>query len=222
MMKEIKIAIDGPSAAGKSTLAKAIAERLQYVYIDTGAMYRCVAYYSITHQIAIEDEEAVIATLKDIEIMMKPNHKIYLNGQDVSNQIRTNEISMAASTISSYEAVRTFLVEQQRKMASAGGVILDGRDIGTVVLPDAELKIYQVASVETRAMRRYLENQERGMNSDLEIITQEIKQRDYQDSHRKHSPLRQAEDAVVIDTSNSSLEEVVSKVMKIVEQVREK
>ncbi|MFV0392802.1 MAG: (d)CMP kinase [Coprobacillaceae bacterium] len=220
-MKKIKIAIDGPSAAGKSTLAKIIAEKLNYIYIDTGAMYRCVAYYIMENQIDMNDEDAVVNALSGIEIKMEPNHKVYLNGQDVSSAIRTNEISMSASKVSSYEAVRTFLVEQQRNMALQGGVILDGRDIGTVVLPDAELKIYQVASVETRSMRRYLENKERGIACDLETITKEIEQRDYQDSHREHSPLKQAEDAVVVDTSNLSLNEVVEEVMKLVEKVRE-
>ena len=220
-MKKIKIAIDGPSAAGKSTLAKIIAEKLNYIYIDTGAMYRCVAYYIMENQIDMNDEDAVVNALSGIEIKMEPNHKVYLNGQDVSSAIRTNEISMGASKVSSYEAVRTFLVEQQRNMALQGGVILDGRDIGTVVLPDAELKIYQVASVETRSMRRYLENKERGIACDLETITKEIEQRDYQDSHREHSPLKQAEDAVVVDTSNLSLNEVVEEVMKLVEKVRE-
>ena len=217
-MKKIKIAIDGPSAAGKSTLAKILAEKLQYVYIDTGAMYRCVAYYIITKGIDMENEQAVVNVLKDIHITMDANHKIYLNGQDVSNEIRANEVSMGASKVSVYEEVRSFLVDQQRKMAASGGVILDGRDIGTVVLPNAELKIYQVASVETRSMRRYLENKERGISCDLKTLSDEIAQRDYQDSNRKHSPLKQAKDAIVLDTSNLTLDAVVAKVMKLVEQ----
>lgn len=217
-MKKIKIAIDGPSAAGKSTLAKIIAEKLQYVYIDTGAMYRCVAYYIITKGIDMENEQAVMDVLKDIHITMDANHKIYLNGEEVSNEIRSDEISMGASRVSVYEGVRTFLVNQQRKMAASGGVILDGRDIGTVVLPNAELKIFQVASVETRSMRRYLENKERGISCDLKTISNEIIQRDYQDSNRKHSPLKQAKDAIVLDTSNLTLDAVVAKVMELVEQ----
>lgn len=217
-MKKIKIAIDGPSAAGKSTLAKIIAEKLQYVYIDTGAMYRCVAYYIITKGIDMDNEQAVVDALQDIHITMDANHKIYLNGQDVSNEIRTNEVSMGASRVSSYEAVRTFLVDQQRQMAATGGVILDGRDIGTVVMPNAELKIYQVASVETRSMRRYLENKEQGIPCDLKTISDEIAQRDYQDSNREYSPLKQAKDAIVLDTSNLTLDAVVAKVMKLVEQ----
>lgn len=219
-MKRIKIAIDGPSAAGKSTLAKAVAKKLDYVYIDTGSMYRCVAYYVVSKGIPMDDEKAVVAALPDIHITMEPN-KIFLNGKDVSKDIRTDEMSMGASKVSGYEAVRSFLVEQQRRMADFGGVILDGRDIGTVVLPDAELKIYQVASVKTRAMRRYLENKERGLDSDLETITKEIEQRDYQDTHREHSPLKQADDAIVVDTSDLTLEEVVEKVMVLVERVRE-
>jgi cytidylate kinase len=220
-MKKIKIAIDGPSAAGKSTLARELADKLQYVYVDTGAMYRCVAYYMMMNNIDKDDEPAVLAALKEVQISMDSNHKIYLNGQDVSNEIRTNEMSLWASKVSSYENVRSFLVEQQQAMAKSGGVILDGRDIGTVVLPDAELKIYQVASVETRSLRRHKENLARGMESQLETITKEIEQRDYQDSHREHSPLKKAEDAIVLDTSDLTLEEVVDAVMKLVEQARE-
>lgn len=219
-MKKIKIAIDGPSAAGKSTIAKLVAKELQYVYIDTGAMYRCVALYMIQNNIPLE-EEAVIQALSKVQITMDANYKVYLNGKDVSSEIRTDAVSMAASHVSSYEKVRAFLVEQQRVLAKDGGVILDGRDIGTVVLPDAELKIYQVADVKTRAQRRYLENKERGLDSDLETITQEIEKRDYQDMNRTHSPLKQAEDAVVIDTSKMTLSEVVMQIMNLVKKVKE-
>ena len=152
-MKKISIAIDGPAAAGKSTIAKLVAKNLNYTYIDTGAMYRCVAYYALKNKIPYEDEKGVCSLLKDIEIQMCPDGTIHLNHEDVSSLIRENEVSMGASVVSQYSDVREFLVEKQREMAKGGGVILDGRDIGTVVLKDAELKIYQVASIECRALR---------------------------------------------------------------------
>ena len=157
-MKKISIAIDGPAAAGKSTIAKMVAHNLGYTYIDTGAMYRCVAYYALRHNVNFHDEEAVNALLKDIKIGMLPGGRVTLNDEDVTSSIRANEVSMGASIVSSYAKVRSFLVSQQRELAKGGGVILDGRDIGTVVLPHAELKIYQVASIECRSLRRHKEN----------------------------------------------------------------
>lgn len=216
-MKKISIAIDGPAAAGKSTIAKMVAKKLNYTYIDTGAMYRCVAYATLKQGLAFEDEKAVSDLLKNIQIEMKPEGTIYLNGEDVTSSIRQNEVSMGASIVSKYQAVREFLVEKQREMAQGGGVILDGRDIGTVVLKDAELKIYQIASIECRALRRHKENLERGMTSDLEAIKKEIAMRDEQDMNRQISPLKKADDAIEIDTSEMSLEEVVSRVMELVE-----
>jgi cytidylate kinase len=217
-MKKISIAIDGPAAAGKSTIAKMIAKDLNYTYIDTGAMYRCVAYYAFIKQIDFYDEVKVCALLEEIHIEMLPDGSIYLNREDVTFSIRQNEISMGASIVSSYKDVREFLVEQQRKMAQGGGVILDGRDIGTVVLKDAELKIYQVASIECRAMRRHKENLEKGIESDLKQIEEEIEKRDYQDMHRDISPLKKADDAIEIDTSDMSLDEVVARIMELVEE----
>ena len=216
-MKKISIAIDGPAAAGKSTIAKMVAKKLNYTYIDTGAMYRCVAYATLKQGLAFEDEKAVSDLLKNMQIEMKPEGTIYLNGEDVTSSIRQNEVSMGASIVSKYQAVREFLVEKQREMAQGGGVILDGRDIGTVVLKDAELKIYQIASIECRALRRHKENIERGMASDLEAIKKEIAMRDEQDMNRQISPLKKADDAIEIDTSEMSLEEVVSRVMELVE-----
>ena len=216
-MKKISIAIDGPAAAGKSTIAKMVAKKLNYTYIDTGAMYRCVAYATLEQGLAFEDEKAVSDLLKNMQIEMKPEGTIYLNGEDVTSSIRQNEVSMGASIVSKYQAVREFLVEKQREMAQGGGVILDGRDIGTVVLKDAELKIYQIASIECRALRRHKENLERGMASDLEAIKKEIAMRDEQDMNRQISPLKKADDAIEIDTSEMSLEEVVSRVMELVE-----
>jgi cytidylate kinase len=218
MMKKISIAIDGPSAAGKSSIAKIVAKKLGYVYIDTGAMYRCVGYYCLQNNIDLNNETAVSAILKNIKITMDSNNRVYLNEHDVSDQIRQDEVSMSASLVSSYQDVREFLVKQQRKMSNVGGVILDGRDIGTVVLPDAKLKIYQNASVETRAKRRFLENKKRGLSADLETIKKDIEQRDYQDMNRKISPLKKADDAIVLDTSNLSIDEVVNEVLKLAKQ----
>lgn len=189
-----------------------------YVYIDTGAMYRCVGYYCLQNNIDLNNETAVSAILKNIKITMDSNNRVYLNEHDVSDQIRQDEVSMSASLVSSYQDVREFLVKQQRKMSNVGGVILDGRDIGTVVLPDAKLKIYQNASVETRAKRRFLENKKRGLSADLETIKKDIEQRDYQDMNRKISPLKKADDAIVLDTSNLSIDEVVNEVLKLAKQ----
>lgn len=215
-MKKISIAIDGPAAAGKSTIAKMVAHNLGYTYIDTGAMYRCVAYYALCHHVNVHDEEAVNGLLKDIKIGMLPGGRVTLNDEDVTTSIRANEVSMGASIVSSYAKVRTFLVSQQRELAKGGGVILDGRDIGTVVLPHAELKIYQVASIECRALRRHKENLERGIPSDLEEIKKEIAARDHADMTREVSPLKKADDAIELDTSDMSLDEVVAHVMDLV------
>lgn len=217
-MKKISIAIDGPAAAGKSTIAKMVAKNLNYTYIDTGAMYRCVAYYALKNRIAYEEEKQVCEMLKDIDIQMCPDGTIHLNREDVTSFIRENEVSMGASVVSQYQPVREFLVEKQREMAQGGGVILDGRDIGTVVLKDAELKIYQVASIECRALRRHKENQERGLESNLEAIKEDIARRDEQDMNREISPLKKADDAIEIDTSDMTLEEVVGRVMELVQE----
>ena len=217
-MKKISIAIDGPAAAGKSTIAQMVARNLDYTYIDTGAMYRCVAYYAFISGVDFRDEGKVISLLKDIKIRMLPDGSVHLNGQEVTAAIRANEVSMGASIVSQYAKVRSFLVAQQREMAKGGGVILDGRDIGTVVLPDAQLKIYQVASIDTRAHRRYKENIEKGIPSDLEALKKEIAERDYQDANREVSPLKKADDAIEIDTSDMSLEEVVAHVMDLCEE----
>ena len=221
MKKNISVAIDGPSAAGKSTIAKMVAKKENFIYIDTGAMYRCVAYYCLTQKIDLNDEKAVEQAIEHIQIRLTPDNKVYLNDEDVSNQIRQDQVSLGASCVSKYQAVRNFLVDEQRKMAKAGNVILDGRDIGTVVLPNADLKIYQIASVETRAKRRYLENLERGLDADLETIKKEIEERDYQDTHREISPLKKAEDAIELDTSSLTLEEVVEQVLTLIQKAKE-
>ena len=221
MKKNISVAIDGPSAAGRSTIAKMVAKKENFIYIDTGAMYRCVAYYCLTQKIDLNDEKAVEQAIEHIQIRLTPDNKVYLNDEDVSSQIRQDQVSLGASCVSKYQAVRSFLVDEQRKMAKAGNVILDGRDIGTVVLPDADLKIYQIASVETRAKRRYLENLERGLDADLETIKKEIEERDYQDTHREISPLKKADDAIELDTSSLTLEEVVEQVLTLIQKAKE-
>jgi len=221
MKKNISVAIDGPSAAGKSTIAKMVAKKENFIYIDTGAMYRCVAYYCLTQKIDLNDEKAVEQAIEHIQIRLTSDNKVYLNDEDVSNQIRQDQVSLGASCVSKYQAVRSFLVDEQRKMAKVGNVILDGRDIGTVVLPNADLKIYQIASVETRAKRRYLENLERGLDADLETIKKEIEERDYQDTHREISPLKKAEDAIELDTSSLTLEEVVEQVLTLIQKAKE-
>lgn len=217
-MSKITIAIDGPSASGKSTVAKIVAKKLNYIYIDSGAMYRSVCLYCLSHDIDINDEAAVSAALIDMDIDMDATGVIYLNGENVSDKIRQDHISIGASVVSQYQAVRDALVAKQREIAAKGGTIMDGRDIGTVVLQDAELKIYQIASSETRAKRRYEDNLSRGLEADYNKILAEIEQRDYQDTHREISPLKKADDAIEIDTSDLEIEEVVELIMNLVKE----
>lgn len=216
----IKIAIDGPAGAGKSTISKAVAERLGFVYIDTGAMYRASALYAIDNGIPIE-EQALAPHLGDINIDMAygaDGQVIYLNGADVSERIRQNDVSMGASAIAAIPAVRLKLVDMQRRLAEKHSVIMDGRDIGTYVLPDAELKIYLTASVEERTKRRYEQLLQKGMECDIKKIKEDIKQRDYNDMHREFAPLKKAEDAVVVDSSDMTLDETVDKIFKMIKE----
>jgi len=212
----INIAIDGPSAAGKSTVANIIAEKLGYTHLDTGAMYRSVAYQCVKEQIDFNDEDNIVKMIDRMNLEMKPDGKVFLDGQDISKLIRTNEISMGASNVSKHGKVRKALVKMQQKIAENGGYILDGRDIGTVVLKDAPVKIYLIASAESRALRRVLQDKENGIEDNYEEILQDIIKRDYQDSHRQESPLTKADDAVEIDSSNLTIEEVVDKIMVLV------
>ena len=206
---KINIAIDGPSAAGKSTIAKKLAEKLNYVHLDTGAMYRCTAMKALKTGIDLEDEKALCAMLADTQITLTPQGSVYLDGEDVTSSIRKDEISLAASSVSRHPGVRKDLVNRQKQMAEDGGFIMDGRDIGTVVLPDAKVKVFMTASAQARARRRYDQNMAEGIPSEsLEEITQEIMQRDYQDTHRRASPLTKASDAVEIDTSDMTIEQV--------------
>ena len=214
----INIAIDGPSAAGKSTISKRLAEKLSYVHLDTGAMYRCTALKAVQNGIALDDEEAVCDMLKNTEIRMTPAGDVFLDGKDVSDAIRTDEISLAASDVSKLKNVRRDLVLRQQEMAKEKGFIMDGRDIGTVVLKDAEVKIYMTASARARAERRYKQNIEKGIpTSDIDTSEKEIAERDYQDMHRENSPLTKAEDAVEIDTSYMSIEEVTDTIYALAE-----
>ncbi|MGM9941096.1 MAG: (d)CMP kinase [Bulleidia sp.] len=210
---KINIAIDGPSAAGKSTIAKRLAKRLNYVHLDTGAMYRCTGLKAVNSGISFDDEDALCTMLAATDITLTPEGLVYLDGQDVSAKIRTDEISLAASAVSRHPGVRKVLVERQKQMAEDGGFIMDGRDIGTVVLKDAKVKIFMTASASARAKRRYDQNKAAGIPSEsLEEITREIEQRDYQDTHRSASPLVRAQDAVEIDTSDMTIEEVCERI----------
>ena len=213
---KINIAIDGPSAAGKSTVAKELAKRLGYTHLDTGSMYRAVAYITKEANIKIDDEEKIVNLINMSNIEISNDNHITVNGKDITEIIRSNEISMAASDVSKLKRVREALVAMQRKIASQKGYILDGRDIGTVVLKDAEVKIYLIDSAETRAQRRVLQNKEKGIPYDYEQILEDIKKRDYQDIHRKESPLKKAEDAIELDSSDMTQEEVILEILDII------
>lgn len=218
----ISIAIDGPSGAGKSTLARRLATTLRFLYVDTGAIYRTIAYYAYANHLDPADEAAVLAALPDIRIELCHDaeglQRMILNGEDVTDAIRLPQISQYASVVSAYPGVRAFLLEMQRDFARKGSVIMDGRDIGTVVLPQADLKIFLTASVEERARRRCRELQARGAQVDLATIQAEIAQRDYADSHRSAAPLRKAADAVVVDTSQLDREESLAALITLAKE----
>lgn len=214
---KINIAIDGPSAAGKSTIADVLAKKLGYTHLDTGAMYRSVAYKAIKDGIGVENEDAVVEMIDKMDLQMNPDGTIILDGEDITGKIRTSEISMGASNVSKLKNVRKALVKMQQKISANGGYILDGRDIGTVVLTDAPIKLFMVASAKARADRRVKQDlEERGIVDDYDAILEEIEKRDYQDSHRENSPLRKADDAIEIDTSDLTLEESIETITKIV------
>lgn len=208
----MNIAIDGPAGAGKSTIAKLAAEKLGYIYVDTGAMYRAIALFLIKSGISADNESEVKAACGNIEIEIKYEdnaQQVYLNGENVSAEIRQEQVGNMASKAAAIKAVRSKLLQLQRDIAASNDVIMDGRDIGTFVLPDAELKIYLTASVGTRAKRRYDQLISKGENPDIKKIENDIEQRDYQDMNREIAPLKQADDALYLDTSDMSIAEVV-------------
>lgn len=217
-----QIAIDGPSSSGKSTVAKIIADRLNITYIDTGAMYRALTLAVIEQKIDIHDEEALDALLTTIDIRFErvgDTQHIYLNGQDVTEQIRSTEVTNQVSAVSAIKEVRELLVEIQREIAKQQSVVMDGRDIGTVVLPQAKYKFYFTADAKVRAQRRYDENKEKErLDQTLEELTEQIIKRDYYDMHREISPLKQAEDAVLIDCTYMSVDEMVENVLSLIKQ----
>lgn len=214
----MNIAIDGPAGAGKSTIAKRVAKEMGYIYVDTGAMYRSLALYFIRLGIDKDDEARISEAVKDADVTIKyvnGEQQVLLNDENVTGLIRTEEVGNMASASSVYSSVRSKLLDLQRNLAASNDVIMDGRDIGTCVLPNAQVKVFLTASVDTRADRRYKELVEKGENPDLDKIKKDIEKRDYRDSHRENAPLRQADDATLVDSSNMSIEEVVDAIISL-------
>ena len=220
MSENIRVAIDGPSGAGKSTLARSVAARLNFLYVDTGAIYRTIGYAVWRKGIDPRDRSAVVAVLPDLEICLTYGtdglQHMELNGMDVTAEIRLPEVSRYASLVSAYPEVRAYLLEMQRQLARENSVVMDGRDIGTVVLPDATVKIFLTASPEARATRRWKEYQAKGIDTPYEEVLADVKQRDYQDTHRAAAPLKQAEDAVLLDTSALDFEQSLDAMKQII------
>lgn len=218
----IAIAIDGPAGAGKSSLSKEVAKELSFIYVDTGALYRTIGLAASRKGLKKEDKAEIISMLNDIDVKLSFNDEgtqiVLLNGEDVSSYIRTPEASMFASAVSAIPEVRAFLLDLQRNMAKSDNVIMDGRDIGTVVLPDAKIKIFLTASPEKRAMRRHKENIEKGIDSTYEEVLKDVNQRDYQDSHREIAPLKPAEDSVLVDTSDFDFEGSKELLLKVIKE----
>lgn len=215
------IAIDGPAGAGKSTIARKVAEKLSFIYVDTGAMYRSMALYFIRHDIAAQDEEKIAAACPDIDVSIvyqDGEQQVILNGENVNGLIRTEQVSMMTSDTSKYPVVREKLLSLQRGLAEKENVIMDGRDIGTCVLPNADVKIYLTASAAERARRRYEEQTERGVDCDIKEIERDIIARDEQDMNREVAPLRQAEDAVLVDSSDMTIDQVVDEIIRIYQE----
>lgn len=217
----INVAIDGPAGAGKSTVARAAAAKLGYIYVDTGALYRAVGVYCLRNGITTNDAESVGAILGEITVELKfidGVQHVFLNGDDVSTEIRLPEASMAASNVSAIPAVRAFLFDLQRDIAAKNNCIMDGRDIGTVVLPDAQVKIFLTADDEERAMRRYKELKEKGSEVTFQEVLDDLRVRDYNDSHREIAPLKPAEDSVIVNTTGYTLEESIEKIVNTVKE----
>ena len=210
------IAIDGPSASGKSTIAKSLARKLNLIHIDTGAMYRALAYDCLKNEIDLDDEKACVEHAKDSKIELIGDGQIFLNGMNVTSSIRNDKVSLAASKISQYREIREKLVKLQQEIAASKGFVLDGRDITSVVLPDAEIKIFQTADVSVRAKRRYNELIDRNLNVEYEDVYDDLVKRDYDDSNRSESPLTKVDDAIEVDTTYLNIEESVSLIMDII------
>lgn len=217
----LKIAIDGPASSGKSTIAKILADNYQLVYVDTGAMYRTLTYLALQKNVPVDDENQLIDLLEQVSITfqrIESGQLVFANEEDVTQAIRQHDVTNNVSVVASFSKVREELVQRQQEISEKSGVVMDGRDIGTVVLPNADVKIFLVASVEERADRRYLENKEKGIDSDYERLKQEIIDRDEYDSNREVSPLKQAKDAVRLDTTSLSIQDVVDKCKEIVNE----
>lgn len=217
----VNVAVDGPAGAGKSTISRAAAKELGFIYVDTGALYRAVGVYALRHGIGTNDAVNIEKALKDIKVELKfvgDVQHVFLNGEDVSNEIRTSDASMAASDVSAIPCVRAFLFDLQRDIAKNNNCLMDGRDIGTVVLPDAKIKIFLTASAEERAKRRYKELTEKGAKDTYEEVLSDLQKRDYQDSHREIAPLKPAEDSIIVDTSDYSFNEAKNKIVNIIKE----
>lgn len=222
MAKKIQIAIDGPAGAGKSTIAKIVAEELGFTYIDTGAMYRAVTYKAMKENIGLSDEKSLEKMLLNTSIVLKPSPNgqlVFVDGEDVSQQIRSNEVTANVSEVAAHPIIREILVAKQQELAANGGIVMDGRDIGTHVLKDAELKIFMSASVEERAKRRFIDNEKRGIPSSIESLKEEIAKRDKLDSEREASPLIQAEDAIYLDTTHLNIKEAANEILKLANEI---
>ena len=219
-MESINIALDGPAFAGKSTIARRVASKLSMIYVDTGAMYRAITYKYLQQQRPEDFQKLVNDTTLELKYDDTKGQRIILDNQDVTDYLRENDVTQNVSYVASKEPVRTFAVEKQKDLATKKGIVMDGRDIGTVVLPDAELKVYMIASVEERAERRQKENEERGIPSTLEQLKQEIADRDHYDMNREISPLRKADDAITLDTTSKTIEEVTTEIMTMVDNLR--
>ncbi|MDK3740725.1 (d)CMP kinase [Staphylococcus pseudintermedius] len=219
-MKAINIALDGPAAAGKSTIAKRVAAQLGMIYVDTGAMYRAITYYYLNNKERFTDFTSLISEI-DLRLGYdaEKGQRVFLNDNDVTDFLRENDVTQNVSYVSSIKEVRQFLVQVQQKLAADKGIVMDGRDIGTTVLPDAEVKVYMIASVEERAERRYKDNQERGIESSIEQLKKDIAERDAYDMNREISPLKKAKDAIEIDTTGLSIEQVTDKILSLVNAV---
>ncbi len=224
MSKQIQIAIDGPAGAGKSTIAKIVAEHLGFTYIDTGAMYRAVTYKALQENIKLDDDQSLEEMLRNTSIELKPSEVgqlVFVDGDDVTLAIRSNEVTANVSQVSAHPNIREILVGKQQELASNGGIVMDGRDIGTHVLQDAELKIFMSATVEERAKRRFIDNEKRGIPSDIETLQHEIMLRDKLDSEREASPLIQADDAIYLDTTHLSIAEAANEILKLAKKKME-